>query len=295
MDPKLRQTIKALLKVYDGNRSEVARVLHIGRGTVAEVADSKDVQNNTEEADDQDEYHGEDNETKQEMDKMDALEKENQAMRAELADAKIENERLIKKSDKAWHQQHQNSAPSEVALAQDILCGMIADGKLDASFLEYVDVNQVSGKNRGREEYIHAVRKNMSENFLQLKYSLPTIESLICELSSVNADNETKQACASVIRRTDFVTNELKLLSTIPIDRPNLHIIPDEISARLLKDTTLLVDKVFPKLRPAIDLFKTSGKDMKFSANIASSLEDLIRIISKIDTYFTPYLLESNN
>lgn len=292
-DPKLRQSIASLLKVYDGNRSEVARVLHIGRGTVAEVADSKEVQNNTEDTDDPDEYPGESNEMEQ---KMDALEKENQAILDELAGVKSENERLIKNSEKVWHQQqHQNSVPPEFALAQDVLCRMLREKKLPPSFLKYVDVHHASGRNRDREQYIHKVRKEMSENFLQLKYSLPTIESLIGELSSVNADNEIKQSCSAVIRGIDFAANELKTLSTIPIDHPSLHIIPNEIALRLLKDTTMLTDNVFPKLRPSVAVVRTSGKESKYFANISSSLGDLIRIISKIDAYFAQYLIEIND
>ena len=37
MDPKRRQAIMALLKIFNGNRSKVAEILHISRNTVADV------------------------------------------------------------------------------------------------------------------------------------------------------------------------------------------------------------------------------------------------------------------
>ncbi len=41
MDAELRRVIIALLKIFDYNRSRVAKVLHISRNTVAEVAESE--------------------------------------------------------------------------------------------------------------------------------------------------------------------------------------------------------------------------------------------------------------
>ncbi len=296
MDPEIREAIIVLLEAFGGNRSKVAKTLHVSRHTVAEVADSEKVQDNTEETEDPEEYSGEDNETKQEMDKMDALEKENQVLQSELDESKSEIERLIKNSERVWHQhqqQQQNSVSSKKAIMQDVLCKMLSEDKLPSSFFKYVDINRIPGKDRDREQSIYNVRRDMSENFLQLKYSLSTIESLITELSSAK-DDEIKQACGAILRRTTWVTNELNSLSTIPINHPNLDIIPDEIAVKLHQDTTRLIDKVFPKLRPSVAVVRTSGKESKYFANIAAALGDLIRIISKIDTYFSRYLIDDN-
>jgi len=45
VDPKLKQAIMALLKIFNGNRSKVARILSISRNTVAAVCKEMDEEN----------------------------------------------------------------------------------------------------------------------------------------------------------------------------------------------------------------------------------------------------------
>lgn len=137
MDPELRQAIIVLLKIYGSNRSKVAKALHVSRHTVAEVVDSEKVQAYVEDIDDSNDYIEEDNEIDH---KMETLKKENQAILAELADAKSEHERLVQKSIRAWHQhqRQQNPVQPHYTLAQDVLCKMLRQKKLPSSFLKYV-------------------------------------------------------------------------------------------------------------------------------------------------------------
>jgi len=45
MDPEMKRVIIALLETFGGNRSKVARVLHISRNTVVKVAEGEKKKN----------------------------------------------------------------------------------------------------------------------------------------------------------------------------------------------------------------------------------------------------------